>query len=46
MIGPKTLPLVIAFAMAVASVPYWATGDWRHGTYWLAAAVINTVVTI
>lgn len=39
-------PLTIAALMICASIPYWVTGDWRHGFYWIAAAVINVVVTI
>lgn len=42
----RFLPLFIAALMAVASVPYWYLGDWRRGCYWLAACIINVVVTI
>lgn len=42
----RILPLTIAAMMAVAAVPYWYAGDWRRGCYWLAASVINVVVTI
>lgn len=40
------LPLGIAIAMFFAAVPYWWAGDWRRGSYWIAAGVINVVVTV
>jgi hypothetical protein len=39
-------PLLIAGLMVAASVPYLLAGDWRHALYWLAAAMINVVVTV
>lgn len=42
----RALPLFIAGLMALAAVPYWYLGDWRRGCYWLAASLINVVVTI
>lgn len=46
MTAERALPLFIAALMAVAAAPYWLLGDWRRGLYWIAAAVINVVVTI
>jgi hypothetical protein len=39
-------PLLIVGLMAAASVPYLLAGDWGHGVCWLAAAIINVVVTV
>lgn len=39
-------PLSIVGLMVFASVPYALDGDWRRAVYWIAAAVINLVVTI
>lgn len=36
--------LIIALSLA-ASVAYFASGDVRHGTYWLAGAVLNIAMT-
>ena len=37
--------LIIALSFAAACVYAWHH-DWRHATYWLAAAVINCAVTL
>jgi hypothetical protein len=42
----KFFPLVIVGLMLCASIPYWLVGDWRHGLYWTAAAIINLSVTL
>lgn len=39
-------PLIIVGLMFAAAVPYLIAGDWRHCIYWIAAAIINLVVTI
>ena len=39
-------PFIIIVLMVAASVAYWIVGDWRHGCYWVAAAIINLVVTV
>ena len=36
--------LLIVLDLAAAAV-WFAAGDWRKGVYWLAAAVLTTVVT-
>ncbi len=37
--------LMIGLSLA-ASAAYYADNDIRHGTYWLAAAVLNLCVTL
>lgn len=29
-----------------AAIVYFFAGDWKHATYWLAAAVLTTTVTL
>jgi hypothetical protein len=41
----KLLPLTLLIIQALASMPYWAVGDWRKGLYWLFAAGLTYVVT-
>lgn len=41
----KTLPVVMIVLMLGASIVYYLKGDIRHGTYWLAGAVLNISVT-
>lgn len=41
----KALPLTLLLIQVLASVPYWAIGDWRKGLYWLFAAGLTYVVT-
>jgi len=36
---------IITFSLA-ASISYYLAGDWRRGTYWLAASVLNITVTV
>ena len=43
--SPKILPTVLITIDIMASAPYFAIGDWRHGIYWLAAAVLTATVT-
>jgi hypothetical protein len=39
-------PFAIVALMVCASAVYFFVGDWRHGVFWLAASVINFIVTI
>jgi hypothetical protein len=41
----KLAPLTTIILMVASSVPYAVYGDWRRCVYWLAAAIINIVVT-
>lgn len=41
----KIMPTLMIIAMAIASIIYFIKGDARHGTYWLAGAVLNIAVT-
>jgi hypothetical protein len=45
MTGTMFAWLIIALS-ACASAGYYLAGDLRHGTYWLAAAVLNLCVTV
>lgn len=38
-------PTIILIIQAVASIPYFAKGDWKHGLYWAAAALLTYTVT-
>lgn len=42
----RTFALIIIVLSCLASVAYYAAGDMRRGTYWLAAAVLNITVTV
>lgn len=37
----KILPTVIMVEMFLASIPYFLSGKYGSGLYWLAAALIN-----
>lgn len=39
------LPTLILIIQAAASIPYFVKGDWRHGLYWAAAALLTYAVT-
>lgn len=39
-------PTLIITGMAIAGIVYFCTGDWKRGTYWAAAAVLNLVITL
>lgn len=39
------LPTVLIVIDIGAAYPYYAAGDWRMGTYWLAAATLTFCVT-
>ena len=38
-------PLALITINCVSSAVWFIQGDWRKGVYWLAAAVLNFVVT-
>lgn len=41
----KVFPTIMIGLAVCAAVAYVPTGDWRRVVYWLAAAVLNAVVT-
>lgn len=41
----KLFPTILIVLDICASCPYFMAGDWRKGVYWLAAAVLTTMVT-
>lgn len=41
----KFFPTVILVLQALSAVPYFCTGDWRMGLYWLFAFGLTLVVT-
>lgn len=41
----RLLPCIMIALQAVSGLVYFAHGDWRQGTYWLAAAVLTVAVT-
>jgi len=43
--NPKIFPTILAVLDVCAAAVYVPTGDWRRVVYWLAAAVLTTVVT-
>lgn len=42
----QIFPSLLILLDAGASGVYWWQGNWRMGTYWLAAATITLMVTI
>ena len=42
----RALPYLMGGLSLGASIGYFATGDWRHGVYWLCASGIAVVVTV
>lgn len=44
-VNTKIFPTILIVLDVCASVAYLSKGDWRHMVYWLAAAVLTTVVT-
>lgn len=38
-------PIAQIFLSIGAAIVYAYTGDWKHATYWLAAAVLTGTVT-
>jgi hypothetical protein len=43
--GGRSFATAIIALSCLASAAYYAGGDWRRGTYWLAGAVLNVSVT-
>ena len=41
----KIFPTILIILDVCAAAPYAFQGDWRKAVYWLAAAVLTTVVT-
>lgn len=41
----KLFPTLLIVLQICAAVAYVPAGDWRHVTYWLAAAVLTVAVT-
>lgn len=41
----KIFPTLLIILDVLAACGYLTTGDWRKVVYWLAAAVLTTVVT-
>ena len=41
----KLFPSILIILDVCAAAGYLATGDWRKGVYWLAAATLTTVIT-
>jgi len=45
MTNSQYLPALMILMAMGSSVFYFFEGDWRMGVYWMAAAVLTTVVT-
>lgn len=45
MISPRLMPCIMIACSILAAIVYACQGDYRRGTYWLAAAVLNISVT-
>jgi len=43
--NPKILPTILIAIDVFSAIPYFISGDWRHGTYWLSAAMLTFTVT-
>ena len=41
----KLFPTILILLNAAASIVWFYNGDWRKTVYWLAAAVLNFVIT-
>ena len=41
----KLFPTILIVLDVLAAIGYIPTGDWRKVVYWLAAAVLTTMVT-
>lgn len=42
----KLFPIILIILDVCAGLVYGYNGDWRHFTYWLAAATLTLCVTI
>lgn len=45
MMNPKIFPTILIVLDMCAACGYISSGDWRKVVYWIAAAVLTTVVT-
>ena len=43
--SPKVFPTMLIFLDVCAAIAYMPSMEWRRVVYWLAAAVLTTVVT-
>ena len=43
--NPKILPTVLIVIDVLSAVPYFCSGDWRRGVYWIAAGLLTFTVT-
>ena len=43
--NPKVLPTVLMIIDFGAAMPYFFSGDWKRGVYWIAAGVLTWSVT-
>jgi hypothetical protein len=43
--SPKFFPTLLIAINVCAAAVWFCQGDWRKGVYWLAAAVLNFVIT-
>lgn len=41
----KIFPLILILIDIIAGAVYYSKGDWKKGTYWIAAAVLSYCVT-
>ena len=39
--NPKVLPTVLMIIDFGAAMPYFFSGDWKRGVYWIAAGVLT-----
>ena len=42
----QLFPIILIVLDLAASIVYWCYSDWRHGIYWIAAAVLTLMVTL
>lgn len=45
LLTPKLFPTIQIVLSVCAAIWYFSVGDYRRGTYWIAAAVLTTTVT-
>jgi hypothetical protein len=43
--NPKLLPTILMIIDFGAAMPYFFSGDWKRGIYWIAAGVLTWSVT-
>jgi hypothetical protein len=43
--NPKLLPTILMIIDFGAAMPYFFSGDWKRGVYWIAAGVLTWSVT-